>query len=87
MRDTDIEVDIDWDAAVIKGVLTGRIEKVREPIEGLLLAVLLLVGVVCGMLLERRWTAIEARQDSIDRRQTFIERQQAKTNEIMFGHI
>lgn len=59
----------------------------REASESLVLIALLLVSIVCGMLLERRWAAIESRQTTMEQRQEQLEKQQHKTNEIMFGHI
>lgn len=69
---------------------TGRgrtLSYFRESAEGLVLVSLLLVGIVCGMLLERRLSAHEVRIAALEHRIANAEKRQEKVDKILFGSI
>ncbi len=67
--------------------MQGIDPRLQEPIEGLLVTVLLLVGIACGMLIEQRWGAIERRQDAYEAAQRHDRQRLDKMDSVMFGGI
>lgn len=66
---------------------TGISKESRDVLEGLAFLVLLVVGIMSGMLLEQRWSAIERRQDAYETRQLHTDKQLKKVEDIMWGGI